>query len=639
MIAPNYPHTPTVVERKRSQWRISPSQVETYLLCARKWWFERVAKLPRLPKGSTTFGTVLHGVVERYLRADDLGRDPETGLAVEIYPPGWQTATEFDGSRSSVTLAEEGIIRALVAKAIDEGHLVRTVGRQIEAPFSVCVGEYAGLPVMYEGKRDVVEPHGLKDHKTVKTMRYAKSPRELSQNLQALTYSKVSLDEKRQRGEPIPGKWSISHVSYCKDPKDSRVRLTTTQVSPQQIEQYWTSTLLPTIERMHKTREISVWHDVPDPPDAAHACNAYGGCHFASICSQREKPEDYRIRVDTALKATKSHTHSAHVEAHVTQAPAAHAADSQEGFKMVSLAERMAAGASRAAIASGSPTPAAPGAAVNPLPAIVGQAPVVAAPQAPAPAPTASAAPVGDVPPWAVATCLACKGTGFNTKGSPCRICDSRTKAVNGLHSGLFILEATGDGTVVWVPREGVNASEGSCVVPGAGAAEVKSEVREAPVAAAAPVAAPAPVAPVSAPAAPTRAPAAPAPAAEPPSAQSEAEVPAEIPGAKRGRGRPAKGFRLLVGVAPTRISGEVVHLDVVAAELQKSVATALNAPDGYYTIEAFRRRDVLVAGVQQLATSFGTATVVCVDPNAPDMRVLVEALRPLAYEVFDGYR
>src|ERR1035437_3373846 len=109
----------------------SPSQHETFNLCKRKWWLKSIRHLPEIAKGSQVFGTVLHAVIERFLRADELGRDPATGLPVELFPQRWTIAAnrwkpeEIDGE---CTPAEAEIIRRLVTEAIEGGVIQRHAG-------------------------------------------------------------------------------------------------------------------------------------------------------------------------------------------------------------------------------------------------------------------------------------------------------------------------------------------------------------------------------------------------------------------------------------------------------------------------------------------------------------------------------
>src|SRR5690606_34026637 len=92
-----------------------------------------------------TFGTVLHAVCERFLLADDLGRDPSTGQPVDLYPPGWTKCYNrwTNQPEGEVTPDEAATIQALVAKASEQGVLQRKPGRAVELEFhrQVCVVE------------------------------------------------------------------------------------------------------------------------------------------------------------------------------------------------------------------------------------------------------------------------------------------------------------------------------------------------------------------------------------------------------------------------------------------------------------------------------------------------------------------
>ena len=86
----------------------SASQLETTQLCARKWWLNNVAKLPKIERAdSLVFGEALHGCAERYL----LGEEP--------FNDGWS-----DG----LTPQDAVLIRLLISKAIEAGYLERRPG-------------------------------------------------------------------------------------------------------------------------------------------------------------------------------------------------------------------------------------------------------------------------------------------------------------------------------------------------------------------------------------------------------------------------------------------------------------------------------------------------------------------------------
>ncbi|MFG0319750.1 MAG: PD-(D/E)XK nuclease family protein [Planctomycetota bacterium JB042] len=580
---------------RRSQLWVSPSQIENYLLCNRKWWFKSVAKLAEVMKGSTTFGTVLHAVAERYLRADDTGRGPD-GKPVDLYPPGWEVAKERDGSTKALDEIEQGFVRRLIDQAIEQGILARMPGRKVEFEFKfpVAYSDDGELEILAVGYIDELLPLEVSDHKTTKNMRYAKSARALKKSVQMMLYAKVALERMREQGSPLPESLTLTHKVYCKNPDDLRVRRTRAKVTPAEVEQFWTSTIVPTSRRMLDTKKTySEWHDVPQPEDLAKACNAYGGCSYAPICTGRETPDQYRKRLE--IHAKRAHTPSAQSTPN---------RDSEGDPKVNIFQKRLDARRQASNGATAAP-------AVNGGPSATEEKP------APAPAPAAAEAAPADAPseapPWARSGCEACKGTGFNSKGAPCRICDSMQRTEGKVTSADFVIVAEGDGTVVWEPKAG-DAAAGSAEVAGTGG-DVTVEEKEQPPEVEPEVAAP-------------------------PKEKSPEESGAEVPEPKdvvpqRPRGRPPKSFTLCIGCAPTRVSGKTISLDQVFAKYAAQVAESQGA-ESYYVMDAFRRRDILCAGAEKIATEFGSAVVIAV-PQSPDTRAFVEALRPYAQFVFEG--
>ena len=124
--------TPTI----KKSWRetrtirlmlLSATQLETAELCIRKWWLHWVRKLSTSKTTSQTFGTVLHDVNQRFLKTDNVGRDPKTGQSMELFPPGWTKAvsrhrdpdTGAEEIEGEVTPAEADTIQRLVKEAIE----------------------------------------------------------------------------------------------------------------------------------------------------------------------------------------------------------------------------------------------------------------------------------------------------------------------------------------------------------------------------------------------------------------------------------------------------------------------------------------------------------------------------------------
>jgi hypothetical protein len=149
---------------------VSSSQIENFELCARKWWFKSVHRLPEPQKEGQIVGTVAHAVIERYLAADDLGRD-KSGAQVELYPTGWD---------SELTALQADTIKRLVKAGLENGMLERVAGRELEAPFArVVVPDQIAI----QGYIDVLSPLFVQDHKTTKARRYVKKKDDLRKDV------------------------------------------------------------------------------------------------------------------------------------------------------------------------------------------------------------------------------------------------------------------------------------------------------------------------------------------------------------------------------------------------------------------------------------------------------------------------
>lgn len=669
-------------KRKRRVINTSASQFETYNLCRRKWWLDKVRKLYIPSSTAQGFGTVLHAVVERWMLADDLGRDAD-GKPVELYPQGWHNALDkYSGLVDySCTAAEQDIIKKLVTIAIEEGVLERLPGRLIERDFTrsilsikcptcggtgtkmihrpdigkktyvsdgkceTCKGDKKGTTIMITGFIDVELPDQIQDHKSTKNMKWAKSPAKLRENIQMLIYAKMHLIDLEERGQPLPPSITLRHNVFCKDPKKPKVRKTFIEVSLEEINKHWDQILQAALDMDALRRTSNDWTDIPDPVNLSVACNAYGGCPFLSICSGQESMGMYEKRL--ASKYASGHNGKDKPKGLVQPFETKDTSTSERGSTMTTFQSRLAAKKAEQAAAGGTPAPAP---AINPAapapvaaPVTVMASPAVAeAPQAapapapvpaPAPAPVAAAVPspapapapaaASTAPPWADPACTACRGIGFNTKGTPCRICDLSASQAGRIPSTNFLLTADGQGNIYW-QNQADDQHAGTSPLP-IQSPPAQAEVRTDPVAEA-----PAP--------APTPAPA-PDPASTPAAAPAPAPAPAAAPAPDtrdtKSAGRPKKSFILLVNCTVGKGAGRsgsgrgVIHLSEVMQSYGEKMATASGA-ESFYALDAFARRDALAAAAPEIAASFSTDIVVA-NTDSPDMRAFIDAIRPLA--------
>lgn len=608
--------------------------MQSFLSCNRQWWLVRKARAPEIEKGFKNFGTILHGVLERYLKADDVGRDPATGKSVDLYPEGWMSAVERDGTVITVTQADGLLIKRLVKQAIADGILVRIADRRIEGDFTryVCAFKYKGkvTKLYITGKIDVSHPTGIDDHKSTKTMKYAKSKRALEQDIQMLLYAHEFFEKCAESGEPIPDTCDIAHNVYCKDPNKPRVKRTKTTVTREQVEKFWKETYLPAMKAMVRIKTLDDWRKVPGPAVERITCNAYGGCSFRGICNGRERLDAYIKRV-TRIRAR-------------SQKP------TEESTQMATsiLTKKISSTKAPAAAAKG---------------AIKKTIDVKAE--------TVKSLKVRKIlPPWAKKGCNACQNPkapnifpGFNSKLDPCKICDedAAEKEGNWPLSTWFNITFAEDGSAVkwdvkeaWKKKFGIwgrvneRTDPASAVMQGISAeapAKIKTKVVDADDEEVAPeddeeVADEEEAADDEGEeseetpedddeAAPEDEEEAAPEEDDEPEAPEEEKAEAKLP--TRGRGRPRKGFTLYIGTYMSIGNrGTPIYLETVLASFGKAIAKAQKV-ESYYELDAFARRDLLATCVDDIVEQLGTQDVLVSVSPTPDTAAILSVLRPMA--------
>lgn len=284
---------------------ISASAIETADInhggCLRKWWFKHVAKLPELPKESTTFGDVLHSVAERFLKADENGC--VDNKPVELYPEGWECpVNRWTGlpAKEGISLKEQALVKSLISKAISEGILMRVPGRKIEEPirnWKIMDG------FLLNGFIDLLEPGAIRDHKTTKDMKWAKSVKKdssnaLSKSVQMMLYGYWYYEK---AGWPKDMPVALSHQYYVKNENKLHVEKRELSVTWPEVKGFFEQDIQPIMELMAVYRDETDFAKIPLPENTEEACRKFGGCPFATICTEQEAPIVYTRRIEKAL--------------------------------------------------------------------------------------------------------------------------------------------------------------------------------------------------------------------------------------------------------------------------------------------------------------------------------------------------
>ena len=593
--------------------RTSASDIETAdpknSGCYRKWYFKKVAKLKVPPSGSTTFGDVLHAVCERFLLADENGNT--NGKPVELYPEGWERPVNRhtgEPSKESVTLEEQAIIKALISKAISEGILMRVAGREIERTirnFEIMDG------VLLNGFIDLLEPGAIRDHKSTKSMKWAKSiKREASEslytNVQLMTYAywyytKGGFD----KSKPC----ALSHQYFVKDAEKPRTEKREVSVTWPEVEAFYIERLAPVMEMILVYRDAQKYTDIPLPDDVAGACRKFGGCPFTRICTEQETVNEYKKRVEVQLSGS--------TDTNYTQV----ANDLPQGGKTMSRNPMMEKIKAMQAAKRGEAVEAAP----------------VEVKETPAPV---EAAPVEDTcdrpkAPWHHASCKSCVDNpilGLNSKQTlPCKICDMFTKKDGGKASDQYKWSVA-EGSLIVTDKETGELVMTNTVTEGVTAKEVLAPVAEETKTITKPV-----VETTTTEVPLEKAKASEAPASEPVSTVFEnLEITTE-----------REKFTILIGCAvieskikgggklgspSCRVTAEELMI-LVEMEMQKILGAA-----GWARLNGFEKRDAIAIYSKMIADLLGSSTLtVARMPKASILEAVVMGIRPYAGSVIQA--
>ena len=124
--------------------RISKSQIQTYLICPRKFWFQYVVgAMPEFLPASLPFGTALHAAVATFYKSiKETGTKPELESITREFATVWETEIagrrlSFKGKSSVNSHLELG--KALLKKFYEE--LQPRKVEAIEYPFAVTLSD------------------------------------------------------------------------------------------------------------------------------------------------------------------------------------------------------------------------------------------------------------------------------------------------------------------------------------------------------------------------------------------------------------------------------------------------------------------------------------------------------------------
>lgn len=240
---------------------LSASQIKTFLLCPRKWGFDKIDRVPRPDTPSTALGTRVHTILEDWLR-DGTPPDLEEVFTYPNPRRPDETVTRHPGR-----IAHAGL------------HLLpapRTPGLEIEGWLSLRT-----RATTWTGRLDLRYVDAatgeavVHDHKTTSSPAFAQTPETLRRDPQALLYAasemvRLGTDQVRLDWLYLPtagGKaWKVS-LPVLRDE------------------------ITPDLDRLEDTavlmqRTLASGLTARDIPGNPHACNDFGGCEYALVCDR-----------------------------------------------------------------------------------------------------------------------------------------------------------------------------------------------------------------------------------------------------------------------------------------------------------------------------------------------------------------
>ena len=218
----------------------SPSQVQTFRDCPRKWWLSKIAGIKEPTSAAQELGTQVHEFLERHLRGGSVG-------------------------------SSGGLAREIAVFGIGSGMLPLPGSVEVEGQVAI-----PGAPLDFVGIIDYIDlgadPPVVGDHKTSSSKRWVKTPAELAENVQMVCYGHYALAK--------TGADSVVLRHHYYGTKGRRWSETVeVRVTSEAIKARWAA-VCTTVDRMQATALLPE----ADVEQVLTSCSMYGGCFYRDQC-------------------------------------------------------------------------------------------------------------------------------------------------------------------------------------------------------------------------------------------------------------------------------------------------------------------------------------------------------------------
>jgi hypothetical protein len=343
---------------------ISPSQVETFDLCARKWAYNKIDRIPSPQNAAAALGEAAHKHREDWLIHGIPPPDDKTGklarVGMEHLPPPGKAMVEIP-LVLPVTLAAD--------PTVNGGRPVRVkVNGRIDffvpnTPESGFVFGEAGIPL-------------IGDHKTTSGEQWAKTADELlTKDSQAAIYAAYAL-------HVVPTAPAVDlHWSYMVKGSSLRQHQVKTRISREQALTRFSAVVSRAKDMLRVIQTPGIVASAVEPTVAS--CEAFGGCPYREVCPISNQEKVGALMAQGSLNDLLTARLANPVAAPAAPAPTNHnaLAGLLGGTPAATPATGPISNPSAMAALFGTPAPAAPAPAfVAPAPAFVAPALVTAPP-------------------------------------------------------------------------------------------------------------------------------------------------------------------------------------------------------------------------------------------------------------------
>ena len=241
----------------------SATQVESYRACPRAWLFRSVLRLPQEAKGFLSLGTAYHSILEHWPfcppkpeSLDDEQWDLVKALAA-ITGPLLPTAPALREHHFSIPTYPQGpIFRGFIDYLLPPG---------------------TGIPALLIPDTDAV----VLDHKTLSDFKYMKTPQELAQSVQMMSYAHYTAHH--LGAAPLFTRLVQVYARTKLPVSRASVRDAQATVTPTDVSDAWGGILDTVREMQHVGCQAP--STIPAKGIRNGHCHAYGGCSYRAECN------------------------------------------------------------------------------------------------------------------------------------------------------------------------------------------------------------------------------------------------------------------------------------------------------------------------------------------------------------------